>query len=497
MALNPYTHSSREFLQPGARGEMFQNTGIPGHRTDDNRINRTNNELELGRHDVLSQKYGLDPRLKPLFRYGWAYGYNQLVIPKGRIVAIDPYLSVLDTDTLHLHNALTLANGGVDVEMVPNENTWKVTEDNPELNKTTGFYEDGSHTDKVYRPANTPIGIMERNEYTRDKDAFNGIMPAPIRTDAQIALPWFKDKAKAEANPWGAIYGDVKPGDLLKADENGRVTISPLSDPETFFADNEAETLKKYELERKQVIGQVLKTDRSLLPEGAARFAQWALDDRKKFDDFNPYTYPITGRAGEDFVTHPPTAYQSSLEYPGYPFDRNIFTHDLHMLASTRGEYDARFDEKMRLDRGIPGLTDGYNAVVKAYGSKNGESDVTLAGEATLVMPNHIVEQTAAHPHETLFRLPDTNLEKVKITLGDDSVVLEKNSKDGQKIGTIYSATYIDLHAGVIGITQVGPGTDKKDVSVKIAYVKRGMAGVPTNLDWDGCIGKVNILLQK
>ena len=184
---------------------MFQNTGIPGHRTDDNRINRTNNELELGRHDVLSSKYGLDPRLKPLFRYGWSYGYNQLVIPKGRIVAVDPYLSVLDTDTLHFHNALTLANGGQNVVMDDVNKTWSVTEDTIEVDKKTGFVKCNEHLDKVYRPANTPIGIMERNEYTRDKDAFNGIMPAPIRTDAQVDLPWFSSKDKADKNPWGAI----------------------------------------------------------------------------------------------------------------------------------------------------------------------------------------------------------------------------------------------------------------------------------------------------
>lgn len=496
MALNPYTHSSQEVLQPGARGEYFQNNGIPGHRTDDNRVNRTNNELELGRHDVLSSKYGLDPRLKPLFRYGWAYGYNQLVIPKGRIVAVDPYLSVLDTDTLHWHNALTLANGGQNVEMIPKENTWKKTEDNPELDKKTGEFKDESHADKVYRPANTPIGIMERNEYTRDKDAYNGIMPAPIRTDAQVDLPWFLTKEKAEKNPWGAIYGDIKPGDLLKADENGRVTISPLSDPDTFFANNEADTLKKYEKERKQIIGQVLKIDRSLLPEGAARFAQWALEDRRKFNDFNPYTYPITGRAGEDFVTHPPTAYQSNLEYPGYPFDRNIFTHDLHMLASTRKEYDPRFDEAMRLDRGIPGLTDGYNAVVRAFGSDKGETDESLAGNPLLPLPSIIVEQAKKHDHETLIRLPETDLEKIKIDIDGTAQVISKDTAEGQKVGK-YSLTYIDLHKGLIGITQTEDGTKDKEITLKLAYVKRGMAGVPTNLDWDGCIGKITILLQK
>ena len=85
MALQPYSFSSREVLQPGARGEYFKNNGIPGHRTDDNRINRTNNALLAAEHDTLNIKYALDPRLKPLFRYGWAYGYNQIVIPKHQL----------------------------------------------------------------------------------------------------------------------------------------------------------------------------------------------------------------------------------------------------------------------------------------------------------------------------------------------------------------------------------------------------------------------------
>ena len=67
-------------------------------------------------HDVLNIKFGVDPRLPVLFRYGWAYGFNQIIIPKGRIVAADPHLMVLDTDTQHFHNALTMANGGVDVD---------------------------------------------------------------------------------------------------------------------------------------------------------------------------------------------------------------------------------------------------------------------------------------------------------------------------------------------------------------------------------------------
>jgi hypothetical protein len=204
MALFPYDFKSQDVLQPGARGGMFVNSGIPGYRSEEERINRTNNHLEMNDHDVLNIKYGVDPRLPVLFRYGWAYGFNQIIIPKGRIVAADPHLMVLDTDTQHFHNALTMANGGVNVEL--DGKVWKETADAPVVNEQTGNFEVAGN-DKVYRPANKPLGIMERNEYTRDSDAFNGMMPGPIRTDALVELPWFLLQEKAEGNPWGSAYG--------------------------------------------------------------------------------------------------------------------------------------------------------------------------------------------------------------------------------------------------------------------------------------------------
>ena len=342
MALYPYSFKSKDVLQPGARGGMFINDGIPGYRNPEERINRTNNHLEMNDHDVLNIKFGVDPRLPVLFRYGWAYGFNQIIIPKGRIVAADPHLMVLDTDTQHFHNALTMANGGVDVEL--DGKVWIETEDAPKVNEQTGNFEVAGN-DKVYRPANKPLGIMERNEYTRDSDAFNGMMPGPIRTDALVELPWFLLQEKAEEYPWGSCYGAMKPGMLVKADCNGRVCLSPLSDPEKVAGMDMA----TYEKERQQVLGEVYSTDQSLLPEGAARYAQWALEDRLNFHDINPHTWPTSNRRGEDFVENVPTMYQSDFGYPGYPYDKNFMSHDLHMLASTReGMYEPRYDERHR-----------------------------------------------------------------------------------------------------------------------------------------------------
>ena len=496
MALYPYSFQSKDVLQPGARGGMFVNTGIPGYRNEEERINRTNNQLAMNDHDVLNIKYGVDPRLPVLFRYGWAYGYNQIIMPKGRLVAADPHLMVLDTDTMHFHNALTLANGGVDVELVRNPRQgnvpaaafWQETADAIEVDPQTGDMV--GQEGKVYRPANKPLGILERNEYTRDSDAFNGIMPGPIRTDALVDLPWFLEQIKAEGNPWGCAYGALKPGMLVKSDCNGRICMSPLSDPEKVAAMSIAD----YEKERQQVVGEVYATDQSLLPEGAARYAQWALEDRLNFNDINPFVWPNSNRAGEDFVHNPPTMYQSDFKYPGYPYDRTMIANDLHMLASSRvGNYDPRFDEKHRLDRGIPGLTDGGNAVKKALGSDLGAGDLELAGNPQLVI-SYIKEMTVLdNPQEIMIRLPETNVLAAKVAIGNEAPV---DIVAQAQIGN-WVIEYADLHKGLFSLRQVAAGDAKEELPVKVMMLKAGEAGVPTNLDWDGCVGTVQILLQK
>lgn len=488
MSLQPGTKSGKEIGQPGFRGEIFQ-ANLPGYRTNEDRINRTNTTLNLNDHDVLNIKYGMDPRLPVLFRYGFAYGYNQIVIPKGRIVAADPNLMVFDTDTLHSFNAITLANGGKNVELDTDRKSWKETSKVLTVDTTNGYMLADGQPSMDVRPANKPLGIIERNEYTRDDDAFNGMMISPIRTDALVELPVFADKVKAQGNPWGSIYGEnIKPGTIVKSDENGRVVASPLNEDHPEYEAVMAD-IKKYEKERQQILGEIYSTDFSLLPEGAARFAQWAIEDRMNWNDINPNIWPNTNRRGEDVTYNPPTMYQSNYQYPGYPYDRTAMTHDLHMLASSReGLFNPRFDEKHRLDRGIPGLTDGYNAVSQKYGfDEAGKPSIKIARMMRTEQPTG---------HEAMFTLPDTDLVSASLMIDGEDITLAQNA-----VVAGFKVNYCDVHKGIFTLVQTEAAAAKTkkagEVELFVAYEKRGLAGVPTNLDWDGCKGTAKVLLQK
>lgn len=155
---------------------------------------------------------------------------------------------------------------------------------NYSVSEETGRVVDRSGNRVQVIPGNQPIGMIIRNEYTRDDDAFNGMAPGAVNTDCMVELPWFAYKDKAEGNPWGSAYGGLFPGALVKSDENGRVVVSPLS----YETEVATMSIAEYELERQQVIGQVYAVSTELLPEGAAKWATWALSDRLNFQDFNP-----------------------------------------------------------------------------------------------------------------------------------------------------------------------------------------------------------------
>ena len=548
MALQPRDYTTNERLQPGARGEIFQ-ANLPGYRDGADRINRTNNFMNTSEHDVPNIKYLFDYRLPALFKYGFAFGFNQIVIPKGRIVATDPNMDLVDFESHKQFNTVTLANGGVPVrlreagdvyptftektsaivsgeaqgkavmhvgkEWAPvqglaesysdtcyrpfakatgsegnaniefNAPADQLTEAGYSISATTGKVVDANGVEvNNVRVGNHPIGMLERNEYTRDDDAFNGIAPGPFLTDAMVELPWFAYKDKAEENPWGSCYGALFPGARVKSDENGRITISPLSFPAIVAT----MSLAEYELERQQEIGQVYSVNHELVPEGAAKWATWALEDRLKSDEFNPAVYAKTNRHGEDAVNTSP--FNSNGEYPGYPYDKNYLNHDLHMLASTArlDTYDPRMNAEFQYsDLGIPGLTDGHNAVLTQKPEFKAGT-INYAGGKDYV--------------DMFFRNLEVNVEDLQISI--NGAAYAPCVKGAKLNDNTFEVSYASPEQGIICIKVIDKA--KADTmlqaatagaEVKLKYKKRGMSGVPTFMDWDGCVGSVKVLLNK
>lgn len=561
MAIHPSSpYTTQDKLQPGARGKTFIET-LPGYREEQDRVNRTNTHLNVSAHDVPNCKWSMDDRLPVLFRYGFAYGFNQIIVPKGRVMALDPHKSMIEfasadaEDAKQQYNVLTLANGGVPVRVRTDADKYKKLDKD---NDTTGLVStdasnqrafgaskewtpviglDKAYTDKCYRPffvgdafkssaaqleeaglsvnkfgnvvnengveqavrpGNIPIGVLERNEYTRDEDAYNGMMPGPILTDAMIEMPWFLYKDKAEANFWGSIYGNVYPGALIKADENGRMTVSPLSDADTVAT----MSLGEYEAERRQVIGEVYSANQNLVPEGAAKWAVWSLEDRLNFEEFNPATWKATNRKGEDSINNSP--YASEGEYPGYPYDKAFTESNLHMMGARLrdGNYNIRMEQEYQYSNlGIPGLTDGYNAVVRDIPEER-IGDIHYRGDGSTVP---YVDQ--------IFKVSEVNVDKgsLQIKVNDGAYVnvttvgqsLLQVGEDSDK-KDVLTVVYLDELQGLIKVRINDAAADEylkalpeKKITLFAKYKKRGLAGVPTFMDWDGVVGSCKILLTK
>lgn len=550
MAIYPDTFETKFKLQPGARGEQFV-ANQPGYRDGATRINRTNNRLNVAAHEALSQKYLFDTRLRPLFKYGYAVGYNNMVVTKGRIVAADPYMDKVDFRSKKQFNTLTLANGGaavrirkdsdvygtsgvvsaegkgqkmheVGLEWTPVEkDAWddgfyrgvktssaaQLKAGNYGIDTKTGkvlenatFATDGSvvsgdATEDV-RPGNVPLGMLERNEYTRfDNDSFDGMQPGPIITDAVVELPYFAFKDKAEQNPWGCIYGNAKVGDLVKADENGRLTISPLS------SDALLDTMSAGEIERErqQVVGQIIGLNHDMVPEGGYKWATWALEDRLRYEGFNPDMYTQNNRPGEDNIAA--SAYQTTGRYPGYPYDAAYTEHDLQMLGSgtgRAGNYNKFMNPEYQYDNlGIPGLTDGGNAAIRDYENNN----------AALIRARK--DDTQAYVKQYIRVAPNGNIEdgSLQVQIGGGDFVEVSSADHIEKapkvIGdTGFAVTYYNAIQALIVIEAVDEAKadaalKKGDLVVNLKYKKRGEAGIPTFMDWDGCVGSAKIILQR
>lgn len=541
MAANyPINRAGKFKLQPGARGEAFE-ADLPGYRGQGERRNRTNNHLGLSQHDAPNIKYDIDRRLPVLFRHTFAMGYNQLVATKGRIMAIDPYMNQLDFDTHKSLNVLTLANGGNLVKLrdsdkkqwEPAAEAYKTSASGEQIymsgvvDMTTAKATIDDKTGKVaingevrddYRIGNVPAGMLIRNEYTRDDNAFNGMQPGAIFTDTMAELPFFMLKEKAEENPWGSAYGNILPGDLLKPDANGRLCVSPLSRPD-LIADM---TVAQYEAERQQVVGQVYEVSRDLVPAGAAKYAEWALEDRMNYEGFNPYMWRINGRRGEDLNETSPykahgggaingkinTTGNDPFEPTGYGYDNTILEHDLHMLASTARRSDNRLGLEFQLEQGIPGLTDGYNVYSKKHGPENC-GFLRKAQDVNSYIPISFKTSELGIEKGSL-ELAVTTKSKSQLTDADFTSVTVSGQKLKPYIGdaslesACLTVNYMEEKQGFFQITISDPTafhqsnlTPDMTLNVYARYSKRGLSGVPTFMDWDGCCGFISILLQK
>lgn len=561
MAILPKNFTGKDVLQPGSRGQVI-NPSMPGYRDGADRVTRTQTNLPVNKHDVPNIKWELDRRLPALFKYGYDFGYNQIVIPKGRAVALDKNINQMSFDDKKAHNVLTLANGGnwttrqtetVNACSCENGHTAPCTGYNgKEFIEISGAAitvgseniqtsshvigsgyvvtvgEDGQTTAvkdgktvEVIAP-NVPVGMIQKNQHTVDDNAMNGYMPGPVLTDAMVELPLFATRDKAEENPWGSAYGTLLPGDLVKADANGRFTVSPLSRTEVLFGAGESAGLSaaQIEYERQQVIGQVYEVNRDLVPFGSSKYVQWALSDRMNFNEFAPDERRANFRNGEDLnetsafgktgggtvkTTDNMTGMDDS-KFPGYPYNNTMTEHDLHMLASTVRKAGNRMSLEHTLDQGIPGLTDGYNAYVGDYGPEVISTDLRAAGEG--------VKHT-----DVFMRLSKVNVVtgSVKLSVGDGTGALTQVVQGATLTPVVAGVTadatdalkvkFLNELQGLIVLEIVEEDkwrafvaeaqAAKKTIDVRAAYQKRGLAGVPTFLDWDGCQGVVSILLER
>lgn len=163
------------------------------------------------------------------------------------------------------------------------------------------------------------------------------------------------------------------------------------------------------------------------------------------------------------------------------------------MLASIgrKDAYDPRMNpEYLYSDLGISGLTDGYNVA---------ERDVPM----TRVGVIHKAGEGKDYI-DTFYRTVDVNMSELQIQVGNLDPI---NCVEGAVIGdTGLTVKYANMRQGIVVLTVsdrtqadtfLGADEYSTGCEIKLGGKKRGLAGVPTFMDWDGCIGSAYILLQK
>ncbi|MEW6770023.1 MAG: hypothetical protein AB1330_01335 [Bacillota bacterium] len=445
-------------------------------------VKRTHTKLIVSEGPVPAEKWLIDPRLRKLFKY--MNSTRWVVLPKGRIVALATNGGVNDDGRFvgyinrFTWNALTIANGGVDVT---------------ELDKDGNTYT---------RKANVPVGVVPYNMFEQDElEDMADVLPTVVRDHTYIEVPLFTNKVDAEAIHWGSAYGTFKGGDMLCSDANGRfikweeykteeqsfVDVAVDSGVATVYVDQPIKpgttpvievidpatqtpvagatlgdvlyasgkivieglgTLTAVDVQVAytsaipqsplQIVGKVCAVDLNIPPEGWLKWAEWALADQKTMADFDP-----TGFRPQDLTQG------TGLTDGGYPYDPG-YVDVLSKLYGPSGQ-------------GIPGLTDGSNIETQYTDEVIGE-----------IQPNLAIGT------KYTFRLKHRPavLGSLTVKIGDTEVVPD----------------YVDYDAGLVII--ITTQTYSTVQTVTATYKATGQVpGLPTNWDFKGCVGGLRIML--
>lgn len=160
------------------------------------------------------------------------------------------------------------------------------------------------------------------------------------------------------------------------------------------------------------------------------------------------------------------------------------------------GNYDKFMPLQYQLHNGIPGLTDGGNAVIRDFENKH-----------AAVISGRKVNKELPYIDYIIKVCQNGNFEdgSLQVQLGDEDYIPvdSQTMKNGPvKLNDAFSLDYYNAVQGLIRIVVTDEAkADElladKDLVVNLKFKKRGLAGVPTFMDWDGCVGSAKIMLQR
>ena len=167
-----------------------------------------------------SMRYIPKPGLDPLFKYPFGDQDTSVVIPKGRIVALDTATLIKNPETGAQVYPMTIADG-----------------------------------------TNIPLGVAFTNVYELDYEApFD--MTYGLITNDTIEVPWVTTKTEADAVQWACAWGtEFKPGDVVMPDHMGHFVKW------VWNANDNGVCLE-------QRVGRVYEVDTNIPPEGWLKWAE-------------------------------------------------------------------------------------------------------------------------------------------------------------------------------------------------------------------------------